>query len=140
MHGIIHLTGKQAGIVDALKWLLATVADSGDLAGIGQEYAHHGPVIFGVRPEIDKGIGVAAVDDGAGGGRQSGDMFVHCWITPRWQRMRNVASRGMCDQAGRLVSSYSISYSAFSRRNQSSNRCASSGSEGHRSDSLTFSR
>ena len=48
-------------------------------------------------------------DDGAGGGRQLADMLVHRWMTPRCHRIRNVASRGMCDQAGRLVSSYSIS-------------------------------
>ena len=41
-------------------------------------------------------------------------------IAPRCSSMRKVASIGMSAQAGRLVSSYSISQSAFSSRKRSS--------------------
>ena len=62
--------GEQPGRVDALQFALAVLADRDHAARVGQEHAHHGFVVLGVRTEIGEGIGVAAGDDVACGWRK----------------------------------------------------------------------
>ena len=80
-----------------------------------------------MRAEITERIGVAAGDDRRGRRAQALLMRRHS----RCCRMRKVASSGMCAQAGRLLNSYSISYSAFSSRKTSSSALIWSASAGH---------
>ena len=102
--GIVERPRKETGRVDALELAFAAVADREHPAGIGQKNAHDGAVIFGMRPEIMERVGIAAGNDLAGACGE----FAHC-TTPRSARMRHAPSSGICVQAGRLVSSYSIS-------------------------------
>jgi len=102
--GIVERAGEKAGRVDTLKLALAAVAYCENSGRIGQEDAHDCMVVFGMRPEIMERIGIAPGNDLAGSHRE----FGHC-TTPRSARMRHVPSSGICVQAGRLVSSYSIS-------------------------------
>src|SRR5674476_1665996 len=60
---------------------------------------------LGVGTEIAEGVGVTAGNDLARGGGK----IAHWLFTPRCSRIRKVASSGICDQDGLLVSSYSIS-------------------------------
>jgi hypothetical protein len=100
----VQFAGKQPGLVDAGEFVFAALGDGNNAAGVRQKNAHDGFLVFDVRPEIDKRIGVTAVENRTGGGWKC-----HGLMTPRCSRIRNVASNGICTQAGRLVSSYSTS-------------------------------
>lgn len=62
---------EQAGLVDAVKLGdLAVLADGLDVRGFGQESAHHALAPFGMQSEVVEGVGVAALDNRVGFGRQ----------------------------------------------------------------------
>src|SRR3974377_508362 len=104
MRRIVERPSEKAGWIDALELALAAAADRDYPVGIGQKDADYGGVVFGMRAKIWARGGVAAGQDLAGAGRK----LAHR-TTPRSSRMRHVPSSGICVQAGRLVSSYSIS-------------------------------
>ena len=78
MFPAVERTRKQPGRIDTVEFAFAAVADRNHPLGVRQKNAQHGFIVLGVRPEIAEGVGMAAGDDLAGGGRQ----FGHGLITP----------------------------------------------------------
>src|SRR3974377_637221 len=111
MRAFVERPRQKARWIDAVELALAAGADRDYPVRIGQKDADYGAVVFGMRAKIVERVGVAAGKDLAGAGRK----LAHR-TTPRSSRMRHVPSSGICVQAGRLVSSYSISYTLLSSR------------------------
>jgi len=98
--------GEQPGVMNARqRSCLAMLADRLDVRGFGQERAHNGPVVLGMRAEIMKRIGVAAFDNRIGLGGQ----FGHTASLGCRDRIRSAPVSGTRSQSGRWASSYSIS-------------------------------
>ena len=105
-----HRPGEQSGVMDA--WQIADVAFAVQhlhLGCLGQEHPHHRLAVLVVPAEIVERVVVMTLDDRA---RGLGNAHASTGLggTTLWRcRMRQVPSRGTCSQAGRFISSYSIS-------------------------------
>src|SRR5205085_1423831 len=97
---------KQTGVVQPRQLVhVSGGVEHLHLAGVGKKYPHHRRVVLEMPAEIVERIMVASAHDGARRCRK----IAHACTTPWRARMRQVPSRGTCNQAGRFIISYSIS-------------------------------
>ena len=76
-----------------------------DIGGLGQERTHHLAVALGVEAEIVKRVGMIALDDRVGLGRQLG----HEASRDCCDKIRSIPVSAVRSQSGRYDSSYSTS-------------------------------
>jgi hypothetical protein len=70
----VDMAGEETGVVDARQVVdVAGVVENLHGAGVGQEDAHDRPIALDVPAEVVERIGVVAVDDGFGRGREAHD-------------------------------------------------------------------